>query len=230
MKKISRVIISSMTLGILLFNLYKAGYGECLYNRYKMNELNNAEYMIDIFDFKNNHNESNGYMAKYNEELTVLYTNIKRGGESEDADTAFLYDTIIYNTFIVEISEGINEYSHDSHAKKIAKNIIKTMDESVMRSGILFEILREIPDGNIQGKKQYEDECHEFSLSKVKEMSRAQGTDEDTFLHAVKCHHDCIIKMSESIMNLTTRKEVKEIAQNLIKSCNKRLELLNKVR
>lgn len=166
------------------------------------------------------------------EEMMADMENVPKSG---NAAINFLNGMIPHHQSAVSMSESYLKFGgKNADLKQLAENVIKTQTEEIEQMKKMVEKLE--ADGSRDEEKEvsYQEEYNKMLQTSHKEHHVHTGKDTTqnvdwAFADGMKMHHQMAVDMSKIILDYTEEEDVKQLAENIIKTQEEEIEQMDKI-
>lgn len=166
------------------------------------------------------------------EEMMADMENVPKSG---NAAINFLNGMIPHHQSAVSMSESYLKFGgKNADLKQLAENVIKTQTEEIEQMKKMVEKLE--ADGSRDEEKEvsYQEEYNKMLQTSHKEHHVHTGKDTTqnvdwAFADGMKMHHQMAVDMSKIILDYTEEEDVKQLAENIIKTQEEEIEQMDNI-
>lgn len=171
------------------------------------------------------------YLEDQNEIMNDMIEEMETA-PSGNAAVDFLKGMIPHHKSAIEMSESYLEHGGtNSELKELAKNIIQAQKQEIEEMDRLIQKIEDTGETDAQKEQNYLD-AYEKMMSSHQHMNHADSDAqnvEQAFAEGMIMHHQMAVEMSQTILNHTEQKDVRDLAQTIITAQQKEIEQMRKI-
>lgn len=175
----------------------------------------------NITTFATDMNTEKAYMKKYEKIISTMKKDMETVKATGYPALDFLCEMVPHHEAGVSMAKNILKYTENDDLKKIAGTIVKEQGSEIQKMKEIIKCLKEKPLDEKVKEAEYL-KVYDCILKKMMDsMEKANiltGCVDVDFLQQMIIHHEGGIAMVKNILNNTTNKEVKEIANCIMKN------------